>query len=51
MATVGLFRAEDTEQMPYQEVQREPVTLSPREHHEGYRRTVIPPELMVPEVY
>jgi polyphosphate kinase 2 len=38
-------------QMPYQEVQRERVTLPSREHHEGYRRTLTPPELMVPEVY
>jgi polyphosphate kinase 2 len=38
-------------QMPYQEVQRERVTLPPREHHEGYRRIRIPPELFVPEVY
>ena len=38
-------------QMPYQEVQRERVMLPTREHHEGYRRTLTPPELMVPEVY
>jgi polyphosphate kinase 2 len=38
-------------QMPYQEVYRDPVTLPPREHHEGYRRVQIPPELVVPEVY
>jgi polyphosphate kinase 2 len=38
-------------QMPYQEVHRESVTLPPRERHEGYRRTLTPPELMVPEVY
>jgi polyphosphate kinase 2 len=38
-------------QMPYQEIGREPVALPAREHHEGYRRTTIPPELIVPEVY
>ena len=38
-------------QMPYQEIHREAVTLPPRERHEGYRRTLIPPQLMVPEVY
>jgi polyphosphate kinase 2 (PPK2 family) len=37
--------------VPYREVQREPVTLPHREHHEGYRRTRIPPELLVEEVY
>jgi hypothetical protein len=39
------------QQMPYEEVQRESVTLPPREHHEGYRRTLTSPELVVPEVY
>jgi len=38
-------------QMPYQEIRREQVTLPRREHHEGYRRTLTPTELMVPEVY
>jgi acyl-CoA thioesterase FadM len=38
-------------QMPYEEVQRERVTFPTREHHEDYRRTLTPPELMVPEAY
>jgi polyphosphate kinase 2 len=38
-------------QMPYQEVHRELVTLPPREHHENYRRSPVPAELIVPEVY
>ena len=38
-------------QMPYQEVYRDPITLPPREHHEGYRRVQLLPELVVPEVY
>jgi len=38
-------------QVPYQEVHREPITLPLRERHEGYRRTRIPQDLMVEEVY
>jgi polyphosphate kinase 2 len=38
-------------QMPYHEVLREPVVLPPREHHTGYRRSPVPAELLVPEVY
>jgi polyphosphate kinase 2 len=38
-------------QMPYQEVHRELVTLPPREHHEDYRRSPTPVELIVPETY
>ena len=38
-------------QVPYQPVEREPITLPPREHHEGYRRSPIPKHLLVPEVY
>ena len=39
------------QQMPYQEVRRDPVALPLRERQEGYRRVQILPELIVPEVY
>ncbi len=37
--------------MPYHEVARSPVELPPREHHADYRRSPVPAELVVPEVY
>jgi polyphosphate kinase 2 len=39
------------EQVPYVEVKRETVTLPKRQRHEGYRRSAIPPALLVPEYY
>jgi polyphosphate kinase len=39
------------QQVPYQEVVREPVILPERVHHDDYVRNAIPPEIMVPEVY
>ncbi len=38
-------------QVPYVEVQREAVVLPPRERHANYRRSPVPPELLVPEIY
>lgn len=38
-------------QVPYVEVQRDPVVLPPREHSAGYRPSPHPHELVVPEVY
>jgi hypothetical protein len=39
------------QQIPYQEVEREPVTLPPRERHADYVRQPVAPEMSVPEVY
>jgi hypothetical protein len=38
-------------QVPYKPVEREHISLPPRVHHEGYRRSPITPHLLVPEVY
>jgi polyphosphate kinase 2 len=38
-------------QFPYREVQKTPVVLPEREHHEDYSRHPVPAELLVPEVY
>jgi hypothetical protein len=38
-------------QMPYAEVEREPVQLPPRERHEDYVRNPVPAERIVPAVY
>src|SRR5215831_1895819 len=38
-------------QFPYTEVQKDPVVLPEREHHEDYLRHPVPPEMLVPEVY
>jgi polyphosphate kinase 2 len=38
-------------QMPYNEVPRPEIVLPLRERHEGYRRSPIPAELLVPEIY
>jgi hypothetical protein len=38
-------------QVPFFETTRESVTLPKRQRHEGYRRSAIPPELLVPEYY
>ena len=39
------------EQLPYQEVERTPITLPERERHEDYVRQDVPMELRVPERY
>ena len=39
------------DQVPYQEVKRETVTLPQRERHEGYRRSPTPASLLVPDYY
>ena len=38
-------------QVPYEEVHRDPVILPPREHHPGYRREELAPEMYVPAIY
>ena len=38
-------------QFPYTEVQRDPIKLPQREHHEHYSRQAVPAELLVPEIY
>ena len=42
---------EDWEQIPYEEVQVEQVTLPDRVFNPEYERTMLPPELMVPNRY
>jgi polyphosphate kinase 2 len=37
--------------VPYENVPRDPIVLPQREHHEGYRRSPIPQELLVPDYY
>jgi polyphosphate kinase 2 len=37
--------------MEYREVERPEIDLPEREHHQGYRRSPLPPEMMVPEYY
>lgn len=39
------------QQVPYQEIQRPPITLPTREHHPDYLRNPIPNEIVIPEVY
>jgi len=38
-------------QFPYQPVQKSPVVLPQREHHEHYSRQAVPAEMLVPEIY
>ncbi len=38
-------------QFSYAEIQKAPVVLPPREHHEHYSRQAVPPEMVVPELY
>jgi polyphosphate kinase len=38
-------------QFPYKEVNKEPVTLPEREHHEHYSRQTVAAEMVVPEIY
>jgi polyphosphate kinase 2 len=38
-------------QFPYKEVQKEPIVLPEREHHQDYYRQPVPAEMLVPEVY
>lgn len=39
------------EQIPYREIDRDPISLPPREHSEDYQRTPVPDEMIVPKVY
>src|SRR5215471_82933 len=39
------------QQVPYQEIDRDPVNLPPRQHNPEYVRHPVPAELYVPEVY
>ena len=39
------------EQLPYQEIRHEPVTLPPRVRNPDYHRTPVPPEMYVPQRY
>jgi polyphosphate kinase 2 len=38
-------------QFPYDDVQKPPVVLPEREHHEHYSRQAVPADMLVPEVY
>jgi polyphosphate kinase len=38
-------------QFPYKDVEKVPVALPEREHHEHYSRQAVPAEMLVPEVY
>jgi polyphosphate kinase len=38
-------------QFPYTDVQKPPVVLPEREHHEHYSRQAVPADMLVPEVY
>ena len=38
-------------QVPYREVEHEPVVLPPREYHSDYTRGPIPEEIFIPQVY
>jgi polyphosphate kinase 2 len=38
-------------QFPYEPVQKAPVVMPQREHHEHYSRQAVPPEMLVPEIY
>ncbi|MGH6648123.1 polyphosphate kinase 2 [Aquabacterium sp.] len=39
------------QQMPYREVERQPIVLPPRVRHQDYARQPVSPEILVPEVY
>ena len=39
------------EQIPYREIDRDPISLPPREHSEDYQRSPVPDEMIVPQVY
>ena len=39
------------EQIPYREVDRDPISLPPREHSDDYQRSQMPEEMIVPKVY
>ena len=39
------------EQMPYREVERDPIVLPPRERHEDYVRNPVPAQMIVPARY
>lgn len=39
------------QQLPYEDVPRDPVILPPREHCTDYRRNPVRPEIVVPQVY
>ena len=39
------------EQIPYREINREPISLPERVHHDDYQRTPMPDEMIVPQVY
>jgi len=39
------------DQVPYQPVDKEEVRLPERVHHDGYRRNVVPGDMIVPQVY
>jgi polyphosphate kinase len=38
-------------QFSYAEIEKAPIVLPPREHHEHYSRQAVPPDMVVPEVY
>jgi polyphosphate kinase 2 len=38
-------------QFPYKDVQKEPVVLPEREHHQDYYRQPVPADMLVPELY
>jgi polyphosphate kinase len=38
-------------QFGYAEIEKAPIVLPPREHHEHYSRQAVPPDMVVPEVY
>jgi polyphosphate kinase 2 len=38
-------------QMPYEEIEHQPIALPDRERHEDYVRHPVPPEMIVPEIY
>ncbi len=39
------------DQIPYREVEREPIDLPPRERSDDYERSPIPPDMFVPNVF
>ena len=38
-------------QVPYKEVQRDPITMPTRVHNKDYHRNPVPPEMIIPDVY
>ena len=38
-------------QVPYKEIQRQPIKLPPRVHNAEYQRRPVPSELYIPEEY